>query len=42
MFRAAGLLDTLLSLILAYSTFSLPFVVWIMAGYFQSVPLELE
>jgi multiple sugar transport system permease protein len=42
MFKSAGLLDTLLALILAYSTFSLPFVVWIMAGYFQSVPLELE
>jgi multiple sugar transport system permease protein len=42
MFRGAGLLDTLLALILAYSTFSLPFVVWIMTGYFQSVPRELE
>ena len=42
MFKTAGLLDTLLALILAYSTFSLPFVVWIMAGYFQAVPLELE
>ena len=42
MLRGAGLLDTLLALILAYSTFSLPFVVWIMTGYFQSVPRELE
>ncbi len=42
MFRGAHLLDTLAALILAYSTFSLPFVVWIMAGYFQSVPRELE
>jgi multiple sugar transport system permease protein len=42
MFRGAGLLDTLLALILAYSTFSLPLVVWIMTGYFQSVPRELE
>jgi multiple sugar transport system permease protein len=40
--HGAGLLDTILGLILAYSTFSLPFVVWIMAGYFQSVPHELE
>jgi multiple sugar transport system permease protein len=40
--RGAGLLDSLLGLILAYATFSLPFVVWIMAGYFQSVPRELE
>jgi multiple sugar transport system permease protein len=42
MFKGAGLLDTLAALILAYSTFSIPFVVWIMAGYFQSVPRELE
>jgi multiple sugar transport system permease protein len=42
MFKSAGLLDSVLALILAYSTFSLPFVVWIMAGYFQSVPAELE
>jgi multiple sugar transport system permease protein len=38
MFKTANLLDTVVTLILAYSTFSLPFVVWIMAGYFQSVP----
>ena len=42
MFKGAGLLDSLVALILAYSTFSMPFVVWIMAGYFQSVPIELE
>lgn len=42
MLKFAGLLDSLWALILAYSTFSMPFVVWIMAGYFQSVPAELE
>lgn len=42
MLRTAALLDTLWALILAYSTFSLPFVVWIMVGYFQTVPKELE
>ena len=42
MLRGAGLLDTLLALILAYSTFSVPCVVWIMTGYFQTVPRELE
>ncbi len=42
MFRTVNLLDTLASLILAYTTFSLPFVVWIMASYFQGIPLELE
>jgi multiple sugar transport system permease protein len=42
MFKTANLLDSLAALILAYSTFSMPFVVWIMAGYFQAVPAELE
>jgi len=42
MFKTAGLLDSLAALILAYSTFSMPFVVWIMAGYFQAIPAELE
>jgi len=42
MFNGAGLLDSVFALILAYSTFSIPFVVWIMAGYFQTVPRELE
>jgi multiple sugar transport system permease protein len=42
MFKTAQLLDSVLALILAYSTFSMPFVVWIMAGYFQSIPRELE
>ena len=42
MFKTASLLDSLFALMLAYSTFSIPFVVWIMAGYFQSVPAELE
>lgn len=42
MFKTAALLDSLLALVLAYSTFSMPFVVWIMAGYFQSIPRELE
>lgn len=42
MFKQANLLDSIFALILAYSTFSLPFVVWIMASYFQGVPIELE
>ncbi|MFL5733911.1 MAG: carbohydrate ABC transporter permease [Chloroflexia bacterium] len=42
MFKSAHLLDSLLALVLAYATFSIPFVVWIMAGYFQTVPRELE
>jgi multiple sugar transport system permease protein len=40
--RSYGLLDTHLAVILAHSTFTLPFSVWILKGYFQTVPLELE
>lgn len=42
MFRALGMLDTYPALILVYMTITLPFVTWIMAGYFRSIPVELE
>lgn len=38
----AGLVNTRLSVVLAYTTFSLPLVVWIMRGYFEELPRELE
>jgi multiple sugar transport system permease protein len=37
-----GLLDSLEGLILAYTTFALPFTVWMLRGYFQTIPMELE
>lgn len=40
--RSLGLLNTRLSLVAAYSVFSLPFVIWIMTSYFQNLPRELE
>lgn len=36
------LMDNLLSLILVYLSLILPFVIWIMEGYFASIPGELE
>lgn len=36
------LIDTHLGLILAYTTFNLPFAVWIMRDFFDSLPIELE
>src|SRR5581483_36538 len=36
------LVNTLGGLVLVYSSFVLPFVVWVMRGYFQSIPRELE
>lgn len=42
MFRFFGLLDSYLALVLVYMTITLPFVTWIMSGYFRSIPVELE
>ena len=42
LFSKFGLTTTRLSVILAYSTFSLPLVVWIMRGFFEDLPRELE
>jgi arabinogalactan oligomer/maltooligosaccharide transport system permease protein len=37
-----GLLDTWTGLVLVYSTTSLPFCVWMLKGYFDALPRELE
>jgi multiple sugar transport system permease protein len=37
-----GLLNTHLGLALAYTTFSLPLVVWMMKNFFDAVPIEIE
>jgi ABC-type glycerol-3-phosphate transport system permease component len=42
LFRYLRLLDTHVGMVLAYTTFSLPFVVWVMRGFFQDLPRELE
>jgi multiple sugar transport system permease protein len=36
------LTDSLWSLVLTYPTFTLPFATWLLAGYFASIPIELE
>ncbi|HEU4493826.1 MAG TPA: carbohydrate ABC transporter permease [Rubrobacteraceae bacterium] len=36
------LLDTRIGLILVYCSFITPFVLWIMSGYFRSIPRDLE
>lgn len=41
-YHSPPLLDTVWSLVIAYTSFSLPFVVWLLSGYFQTIPLELE
>lgn len=37
-----GLLDTYLGLVLAYTTFTLPATIWLMKGFFDSLPPDLE
>ncbi|HKQ51286.1 MAG TPA: carbohydrate ABC transporter permease [Pyrinomonadaceae bacterium] len=36
------LLDTVAALVIVYTAFNLPFVVWMMRGFFQEIPRELE
>jgi multiple sugar transport system permease protein len=40
--RNAGLLDTRIGLALAYTGFLLPIFVWMMKGFFDAIPVELE
>jgi len=42
LFTALGLVNSLFALILSYPTFSLPFAIWLMMGYYSSIPEELE
>lgn len=41
-FRALGLIDTYTSLILAHMLVGLPFIVWVMVPFFESIPRELS
>src|SRR5262249_13425079 len=40
--RALGLRDTWLALILANTSFALPLVIWLLTGFLQEVPAQLE
>ena len=40
--KRLGLVNTHLALVLSYTTFCLPFCLWLLRAFFQSVPLELE
>jgi multiple sugar transport system permease protein len=41
-FSKVGLADSYLGLVLAHSTFALPFVMWMMRDFFLAVPVEVE
>ena len=40
--QTLGLLDSIGGLVLVYATSSLPFCVWMLKGYFDTIPRELE
>ena len=40
--RQLGIVNTRLALVLSYTTFCLPFCLWVLRAFFQSIPLELE
>ena len=42
LFVYLGWVDTFYGLILLYTAFSLPYVIWMMRGYIQDIPVELE
>ena len=42
MFKQLGLLDTYTGLILLYAVFTIPIVVWLLLGYIEAAPPELE
>jgi multiple sugar transport system permease protein len=41
-FRSVGLIGTLPGLIIAYTTFNLPFAIWMLKGFFDNVPYAIE
>lgn len=40
--RRLGIVNTHTALVLSYSSFCLPFSLWLLRAFFQSIPLELE
>lgn len=42
MMRTVGLIDTHLALIITYLTFGLPLAIWLLKGFYDNIPTELE
>jgi trehalose/maltose transport system permease protein len=42
MIRWANAFNTLYALVFAYTTFTLPFMVWVLANFYRAMPAELE
>ena len=41
-FRAVDLTNSVTGLVIAYAALNLPFLIWILMGFFEGVPVELE
>ncbi len=42
MMSELGLIDTHLALVLVYSSYSVPFAVWMLVGFFRAIPREID
>jgi multiple sugar transport system permease protein len=42
LFRRIGLYDTRLGLMILYTAMNIPYVVWMMRGFFKEIPIEVE
>lgn len=42
LFRVFALTNSILGLIIAYAAINLPFLIWILMGFFEGVPVEME
>jgi len=42
LWRALGLFDTWIGLVIPYMTFTLPLSIWVLAAYFREIPWDLE
>ena len=41
-YRMIGLYNTRIGLVITYITFNIPFIVWILIGFFEGIPRELD
>jgi multiple sugar transport system permease protein len=42
LFRSAGLIDTPWALVIVYLSFTLPYAIWMLRGFFDALPVEIE
>ena len=42
LFRSLGLIDTPIALVIVYLSFTLPYAIWMLRGFFDALPVEVE